>query len=306
MSPDAPNRVPERVAQEWDLETQRFIGGRENKHWLVEAKGTRLVLRAYSRAQTRASSMGFELAVLRRVKDAGWPVPEPVREPLLAEERLWCLFTHLPGQPRSGHEPGEQRQRGRLLAQLHASTASMTDMGQRQGWHLSDEIILDPELTRLVDDCAAFYPREHHILRWHIERAREGLADLDLKRAEVILLHSDFTCWNLLFKADTLSGVLDFEATHINYRVADFAMAWRGRQADVIRGYEEIRPLSDFDWQVLVPAYWAWLFIGIKDWLRIRLDKRHPSLGLDWQLKHLLRRSAFHGDYSDPYPGCSA
>lgn len=303
MNTDSPDRVTESVVHEWNLDTLRFIGGRENKHWLVDIGGTRFVLRAYSREQTRAGSMGFELEILRRVKEAGWPVPEPVREPLLADGRLWCLFTLLPGQPRSRQEPEEQRQRGRLLAELHESTASMVDVGQRQGWHLSDETILDPELTDLVNDCAEFYPREHHILRWHIERVREGLADLVLDGAEVVVLHGDFTCWNLLFEANTLSGVLDFEATHINYRVADFALAWRGRQADVIRGYEEIHPLSDLDWQLLIPAYWAWLFIGVKKWIRMVLDERRPSLGMDWQIKHMLRRSEFHGDYSEPYPG---
>jgi Ser/Thr protein kinase RdoA (MazF antagonist) len=303
MNTDSPDRVTESVAQEWNLDTLRFIGGRENKHWLVDIGGTRFVLRAYSREQTRAGSMGFELEILRRVKDTGWPVPEPVREPLLADERLWCLFTLLPGQPRSQQEPEEQRQRGRLLAELHESTASMTGLGQRQGWHLSDETILNPELTHLVDDCAEFYPREHHILRWHIERVREGLADLDLDGVEVVVLHGDFTCWNLLFEANALSGVLDFEAAHVNYRVADFALAWRGQQADVIRGYEEVHPLSDLDWQLLIPAYWAWLFIGVKEWIRTALYERRPTLDLDWQIKHMLRRSEFHGDYSEPYPG---
>ena len=63
----------------------------------------------------------------------------------------------------------------------------------------------------------------------------------------MVVLHGDFTCWNLLFEHGHLTGVLDFEATHLNYRVADFALAWRGQQSDVIRGYEEVSPLSDLD-----------------------------------------------------------
>lgn len=73
----------------------------------------------------------------------------------------------------------------------------------------------------------------------HIDLACERLETLDPDEGETLVLHSDFTTGNILFEGDELSGVLDFEATHLNVRVADFALSWRGRYDDVIKGVQE-------------------------------------------------------------------
>lgn len=47
--------------------------------------------------------------------------------------------------------------------------------------------------------------------------------------------------------------------------MADFALSWRGYQDNVVRGYNEVRALTDLEWQLMQPVFWAWLFIGVKD-----------------------------------------
>jgi aminoglycoside phosphotransferase (APT) family kinase protein len=59
------------------------------------------------------------------------------------------------------------------------------------------------------------------------------------------VIHGDFTPWNLLFDGGRLTGVLDFEATHHTFQVADFALSWRGYHDDVLSGYDEVRTEAD-------------------------------------------------------------
>jgi Ser/Thr protein kinase RdoA (MazF antagonist) len=108
------------------------------------------------------------------------------------------------------------------------------------------------------------------------------------------VIHGDFTPWNLLFDNGRLTGVLDFEATHHTVQVADFALAWRGYQDNVLRGYDEVRALSDLEWQLVLPTFWAWLFIGVTDLLAAHYGGTLPvntPLKLGWQITHLHKHS---------------
>ena len=85
--------------------------------------------------------------------------------------------------------------------------------------------------------------------------------------------------------------------------MADFALSWRGWYDDVVRGYDEAHPLSEFDWHLLVPAFWAWLFLGVKE----RIEQSSPAQlrheGFAWQVKQFQRRSELFGDLAASIPG---
>ena len=101
---------------------------------------------------------------------------------------------------------------------------------------------------------------------------------------------------------DFCHGLLDFESTHLNYRVADFALSWRGCYDEVIYGYEEVHKLSDIDWQLLVPAFWSWLFIGVEDWIERARPEELLQPDFTWQIKLLSRRSRVFGDLRESFP----
>jgi hypothetical protein len=67
------------------------------------------------------------------------------------------------------------------------------------------------------------------------------------------------------------------------------------RQFRVLRGYDEVRALSDLEWQLVLPAFWAWLFIGVKDLLAAHYGRARPvdaPPNLGWQIAHLRKHSA--------------
>jgi aminoglycoside phosphotransferase (APT) family kinase protein len=290
------------VMRYWDATPIDYLGGRSNEHWLVESGRSRFVLRGYSAEPF--DDIGYELAVLRCLRDLGWPVPVAVEEPIHRGGRTWCLFTWLPGACRplaDGVE--EKRTRGRLLAELHDATSRMAGMGQRGGFDRSDALIRDPALVSAIRAYERIYPAEGHIMRWHLDRAQEAFACLDVETAETIVLHSDFARWNLLFEGERLTGILDFEATHLDYRVADFALSWRGEHDEVINGYQEVHTLTDLDWELLVPVYWSWLFIGVKKEIGAMIAGKVPPHDFEWQVRHLMRRPGLLGRRAPRYPG---
>ena len=117
------------------------------------------------------------------------------------------------------------------------------------------------------------------------------------------VIHSDFAPWNLLYnEGGSLSGVLDFEATHRNYRIADFALAWRGDEDEVIEGYNEVNPLSEAEWEMIVPTYIAWTFLGVKDALRTAAAGATDEPRFGWQTRQLLKRSPLLAAFAPPYP----
>ena len=293
-------QIPDVVLQQWGISPVGYLGGRVNQHWLVECQSSRLVVRAYS--NEGFPHIDYELEVLARLDDADWPVPSAPEEPFQLDGRIWGLFKYLPGTCRTSNDPKERRARGRLLAELHEATASLTGMGQRRGFGLSEEVIGDPGLIDSIRKYEQRRPAEGHIMRWHVDRANDVFNRLDLDGALTTILHGDFAPWNLLYEGETLTGVLDFEATHFNYRVADFANSWRGYQDEVIEGYEEVSKLSDLEWELLVPAYWAWLFLGVKQMIDTTFGKKGALPDFKWQIRHLLRKEGLMGRLAPAYP----
>ncbi|MBI2504671.1 MAG: hypothetical protein HYW07_15735 [Candidatus Latescibacteria bacterium] len=90
--------------------------------------------------------------------------------------------------------------------------------------------------------------------------------------------------WNVRYAAGKLSGVLDFDAAHLDLWVADFALSWRGRDDDVLRGYEEESPLEPINRELLVPVHWAWMIACAV------ADIKEGTSTAEWTLKHLVRQ----------------
>ena len=266
------------------------LGGRQNQHWLVErgsGRAERLVLRRWAES---AESVDYEVRLLAQIAALGWPVAPVVAGPLEIAGRFWSLSPFLPGEPLSLARPvDEQRALGRLLAEFHAGIASLHDFGQRDGWRRCEEIVADPGMDQILNAHARERPEEIGILRRHLDRARTRIAGLALSERPGILVHGDFTPWNLRFQNGRLSGILDFELAHRDHRIADFALSWRGKYDAVVEGYDEVSPLAPEEWTLLTPLWWAQLIDGACR------DLRNGVRDDGWTIGKLLLRSPLMG-----------
>jgi len=270
------------------------LGGRVNRHWLVAARGDQFVLRRWAKpGDNKAERIGdidYELRLLARLAALGWPVAPAVAGPIELDGRMWCLFPFLPGDPPSVADPlAEQRARGRLLAAFHADLARVTEFGRREDWRRCEEILDDPALDRVLTEHEHERAEEVYMLRWHLDRARDRIAGLRARDRPGIVIHGDFTPWNLRFRGGQLSGILDFELARWDHRVGDFALSWRGKYDAVIHGYAEVSPLDPEEWELITPMWWAFLIEGAC---------RHMVAGTrddGWLTKQLLRRSPLMG-----------
>lgn len=236
----------------------------------------------------------YELRVLDRIARMGWKVASALESPFEMEGQVACLFPVLPGSPPSLEDPiAEQRSRGRLLAEFHADLANITEIGQRGEWRRCEEILSDPNLDRILSQNEATFPEVISVLRWHLERSRQIIAQLAIHARPGMIIHGDFTSWNLHYQQGELTGILDFELAHWDHRVAEFALSWRGKYDEVIRSYTEVTPLEPEEWELLTPMWWAYLIneachhleMGTQDdgWIMRMLQRRTPLMGANTQ-----------------------
>ncbi|MEM7112226.1 MAG: phosphotransferase [Chloroflexota bacterium] len=282
-------QLSDEILQHFGVQLVTLLGGRLNKHWLVETQDKRYVLRRWAQP---IEEITYELRLLTHLAQLGWPVAAAVAGPIERSGSFWTLAPFLPGESLAEkYTLEEQRQRGRLLAVFHTDLAQIEAFGQRGQWRRCEEILGDPSLDAVLKHHEPERPEEIYILRWHLERARQRIEGIALKKRSGIIIHGDFTPWNLHFMDGQLSGILDFELAHWDHRIADFALAWRGKYDAVVWAYDTVSPLEPEEWSLLTPLWWAFLIEsacqfmqdGVRDdgWIIKQILRRSPLMGTD-------------------------
>ena len=161
-------------------------------------------------------------------------------------------------------------ERGVLLARYHADGRSFPDRQQRPTWTTlargADRawppggLVLD-EILRQVAPIA---PDIVNRVRVHAALVAESL--VDEPEVAPVVVHGDWSRWNLLFVAGTLTGVLDFDFCHWDSALADLAMAVRllGDRSltdSLLAGYGSVEPLTGED-RARIPSYSMALALG--------------------------------------------
>ena len=283
-------QIPEQLATRWRLREVAHLGAPLSRTWQAERGPGKVIVKQLG-AQA-LPDWRYQVEFMASMHRASWPVPELLEAPEVRPDGTWLLLSWLPGAP--ADSPDEAMARGRLLAQFHADAAATGLTRRRTGFPESFDLLADPELDSWLAVHEQHAPEEGALLRTCREIALERFARYEVSAAPRCVIHGDFAQWNLLFDNGRLSAVLDLEGCHDNLRVADFALAWRGHYDDVLRGYDSVRPLSDLEWGLVLPVYWSWLFLGVKDALARSYGSAEGSHPVDfsWQLRQLHRRSA--------------
>ncbi|MEU4155293.1 phosphotransferase [Actinoplanes sp. NPDC026670] len=262
----------------WGLANRRALTERVNGTWAADRDGVPVIVKFFTERDWR-----YPLRVAAALRALGWPTPDPIEEPLVVPDGAWMLFERLPGTPKD-RGPAEQRARGRLLAEFHAAAAETGISDQRGGFASPAQVVGDPELEHWLRVHERSKPEEGRILRRCRDAAVIWFADHPEPDVPRSVIHGDFAPWNLLYENGRLTGLIDFEAAHHTFQVADFVLSWRGYQDEVLRGYQEVRPLSELELEMIRPVYRAWMFFGLKE----QLAAGTPP-DLSWQITHIGR-----------------
>jgi Ser/Thr protein kinase RdoA (MazF antagonist) len=261
-----------------------------NAHWIVRTDKDSVVLRLYHKDCT-SSEVAYEHAILRHLKAVGWPVTVPIAEVFPSPVGLWGLFSYVPGRQRAPRTPRgrylEARSRGRLLAKLHNDLFALIGMGQRERWQSTPRGLFDRRGKLPAETVLAGFaerdPEQGALLLAHHERAQSILKELAVSEAPLTVVHGDFTPWNMRYRRGVLVGLFDFDSAHLDLRVADFALSWRGSYQGVIDGYEDETPLSALERSLIVPVFWAFM-------VTCAVAGIEQGWGQDWAIKQLSKQ----------------
>lgn len=232
----APRSVSDAVAH-WGYPVRNIEpikGHGVNQHFQIETESGDLgVLRRYNARHT-AASLPYEHAVLRFLADKGWPVAAPLPTPggqyvVETDEGQWSLFPFLFGTPPPRDVPLFLQRKGVLLALVQRDLASWESPGQRPGFGRVTDLDIPLQASGIGDFKALI-----ELLRRTDSTRANALESMRERNRETLERRgyseqSDWTLWyaclrdNVLFTDDDVTGLLGFDATHRDARVADAA-----------------------------------------------------------------------------------
>jgi homoserine kinase type II len=266
------------------LSCKGIAEGIENSNFIVTTTRGPYILTLYEK-RVRIEDLPFFLGLMDHAAANGIPCPVPLRTrggETLRElaERPAAMVSFLPGMWPRRPTADHCRQVGEALARFHLAA---------EGFHLKRANALGPDAWRgLLDASGDDANRVKTGLADTLNTALDGLLDAwpgDLPKG---VIHADLFPDNVFFRAEHLSGMIDFYFAcndHLAYDIAICLNAWcfepdlsfnvtKARR--FLRGYQDVRPLSDGEITAMPAlaqgAAMRFLLTRLYDWLHTPED----------------------------------
>jgi Ser/Thr protein kinase RdoA (MazF antagonist) len=279
------------------------LGGTAVKKWSVTTAAGRFVVRVRPAEFADPGSIVFDHQVLRRLAEAGLPVPAPISTP--SGRSTWeidcSLYEVLPwidGDPFSLDDPQVPAELGRFLARFHAVFSRDLPKGKAGRLREDHPDLIEPCLPALTALADGDRPRrELAAVAEQLSLVRRELDSglyASLPRA---VIHGDFHPGNVRFCGPQVAALYDFDYLAVQARLRDLSDALIGFAAcrkspldpddirsltqplvpDAARGlrlvaaYHALDPLSDEEWQAF-----PWLLRSRWIQMRVRGSRKVP------------------------------
>jgi Ser/Thr protein kinase RdoA (MazF antagonist) len=249
--------------------------GTMNDIFLVETETGKLVLRGHRKPDREA--IEFEHVVMDAARAGGVPAPEPLRTPggeRVIEEhgRWWSLLVWMDGeQPsRGGHSVEQAASMGEMLAHIHAVLEPIPPLSADPPIaEASDATVRRAEeLLSFVESLPESGEDEASAVRWltaQLDWLREHIADIPPKLTRSQTIHGDYHDANVIFHANAVSGVLDWDkadsgrpfeelirALHLSFRLEP------ERCHAFVEGYRSLGSVTADELDVAANSYGFW------------------------------------------------
>jgi len=261
----------ELIAQ-YDVGTLRsakgIAEGVSNSNWLIETSGpdgdasldgasqagARYILTMYER-RIELGDLPYFLGLLDHLSAKGCPVPRTIHDRTgdafrMLDGKAIALIEFLSGVSPTAPSPTQAFAVGQTLARMHAASADF-GMNRANTMGFADNLAL-------LQQCGASGLASIHADLPDTMVAAEAAARLDLSALPQAQIHADLFPDNVLMLGDTVSGLIDFYFACTGAMALDLATthaAWsfapdtNAYDADlgaaILRGYEDVRPLTD-------------------------------------------------------------
>ncbi|MEO1192613.1 MAG: homoserine kinase [Pseudomonadota bacterium] len=263
------------------LAAKGIAEGVENSNYLIETERGRFILTLYEK-RVKPEDLPFFIALMRHLVAQGIACPQPVATEGADGQvlrrlsgRPAALFTFLEGLSPRSVKPWHCAELGATLADLHAATASFE--GTRP-----NDLSLDA-WPKLIEACRAGADKVSQNLAGELDSAYAAIAEAWPEDLPSGVIHADLFPDNVFFRAQTLSGIIDYYFACRDFLVYDLAVclnAWcfdgahiyqpdRGRL--LLEAYAAKRPLSEAEYKALpvlaAGAALRFLLTRLYDWL---------------------------------------
>lgn len=219
------------LSAHWQLDRlttmEPLATGVNNRSWRVTVATDRFILKAY-RDASDPDRLDFEHALLATLDRTELPFAVPAPIPTasgvtvvpVGDER-WSLFRRIPGCAARRHDVRDAHHAGVALATLHRTLVSVTlDPALRVPDRFGDLASVHPAVLDPVDAIGRLFGQETaSIASEAVLRSGELAAGWPTQ-----LIHADYYPANVLVRADSVSGVLDFEYAGRGHRAMDLAI----------------------------------------------------------------------------------
>ncbi|MCG3114857.1 MAG: phosphotransferase [Candidatus Manganitrophus sp. SA1] len=296
------------AGREYDLGdplTGRLLSDTANSHYLLTAGEARYVLRIYRRGKswvTKESDYRFELEWLAYLHEQGLPVAYPLPRRngdllgLLCApegERYYALFSFAPGRIVHSMDAGQSRLFGEGIARIHL--ASDRFQAKQTRFHQDTDELIDATLARIETFLEGRRPEDVAFFRALASSLKETLRGLPRSAPFYGIIGGDFHGGNHFFSSENRLTFFDFDMCGYGWRVYDLAVFFwsaklrpemRVTLADVLQGYEAVRPLLDVE-RAALPA-----MVKVRHlWIMGLHTAYSDQLGVGWLGDHYWERN---------------
>ncbi|NUQ66312.1 MAG: phosphotransferase [Pirellulales bacterium] len=213
------------------LEEVRRAGGTASPKWSVRTPQGRFMVRARPADFADEASLKFDHAALRRLGEAGLPVPAPLAMPggstwILVGERVYEVLSWVAADSFDPADLGARTNLGRFLALFHRALSEDMPPGKQGRLREDHPALLEPYLDGLRELAATSAQCR--------QLGRIG-EQLDLVRTQLdaglyaslphCVVHGDLHPGNLRFRNSQVAGVYDFDYLNVQARARDLSDA---------------------------------------------------------------------------------
>lgn len=224
------------VLRHYDLGRLRSVQqlelGYVNENWIIDTTRGRFFLKHRYPGLKKTGLIHAQHALIEHLRQSGFPAPKILATKsgdtlLVLDERFYEIQTYIEGGPYRPDRPEHFQAAAAMLGYYHLSVDGFLNQALSDQGKLYCPQVLNENLTNLMKEwktCGD--PRVKKIFR-QIKSSASELRERFARHPHLpeIVIHGDYHAGNLIFQNDRIVGVVDYDKSSWQPRVAELAEA---------------------------------------------------------------------------------